>query len=147
MSLAHQRVDFHSTNTFCPRQFCGVNVIAYYSSTVFVEGGLSEISALLASFGFGLINWLFAFPAVITIDTFGRRNLLLVTFPLMSLFLLLTGFAFFIPETKARTGVIALGIYLFAMVSGSPPPVAPRFTRRKQKHAHLAQICTYLGQI
>jgi hypothetical protein len=34
-----------------------------------------------------------ALPAVYTIDTFGRRNLLLVTFPLMALCLLLTGFA------------------------------------------------------
>lgn len=77
--IAFCRLGCMLTLSFC-RQFCGVNVIAYYSSSIFVEGGLSEISALLASFGFGLINWLFAFPAVITIDKFGRRNLLLVTF-------------------------------------------------------------------
>jgi hypothetical protein len=54
-----------------------------------------------------------AAPAVYTIDTFGRRPLLLVTFPLMSLFLLMTGFAFYIPEeSKARIAVVALGIYL-----------------------------------
>ncbi|KAF9004952.1 hypothetical protein BDZ89DRAFT_1095624 [Hymenopellis radicata] len=65
--------------------------------------------------GFGMVNWLFAFPAVYTIDTFGRRNLLLTTFPLMAAFLLLTGFAFWIPEDagRARIGVVALGIYLF----------------------------------
>ncbi|KAF8736151.1 hypothetical protein AX14_000792 [Amanita brunnescens Koide BX004] len=99
------------------QQFCGVNVIAYYSSTIFLQANFTEIQALLASFGFGLINFIFAFPAVYTIDTFGRRNLLLVTMPLMAVFLLLTGFAFWIPvDSKAHIGVVALGIYLFTMV-------------------------------
>jgi len=66
--------------------------------------------------GFGVINFLFAIPAIYTIDTFGRRNLLLTTFPLMAIFLLFTGFSFWIPETKARLACVALGIYLFGMV-------------------------------
>ena len=97
------------------QQFCGVNVIAYYSSNVFVQSGFDNIQALLASFGFGLINWIFAFPAVYTIDTFGRRGLLLTTFPLMAIFLLMTGFSFWIPEGKGRLAVVALGIYLYTM--------------------------------
>jgi MFS family permease len=64
-----------------------------------------------------VINWLFAIPAFYTIDTFGRRNLLLSTFPLMALFLLFTGFSFWIPEdNKAHIGCIALGLYLYGMV-------------------------------
>jgi len=99
------------------QQFCGVNVIAYYSSSIFIDSGFSEINALAASLGFGIINWLFALPAVWTIDTFGRRNLLLTTFPLMALFLLFTGFSFWIPaEGTARVACVALGIYLFGMV-------------------------------
>ncbi|KIY53043.1 hypothetical protein FISHEDRAFT_69189 [Fistulina hepatica ATCC 64428] len=98
------------------QQFCGVNAIAYYSSNIFVQANFSEIQALCASFGFGAINFVFAIPAIKTIDTFGRRNLLLVSFPLMAIFLLLTGFAFYIPEdSKARIAVVALGIYLFTM--------------------------------
>ncbi|BGP49476.1 hypothetical protein JCM10450v2_005367 [Rhodotorula kratochvilovae] len=95
------------------QQFCGINVIAYYSSTIFREAGFSEISALGASLGFGAINWIFAAPAFWTIDTFGRRTLLLISFPLMAVFLLMTGFAFWIPkESTAHIAVIALGIYL-----------------------------------
>ena len=97
------------------QQFCGVNVIAYYSSNVFASSGFSTFQSLLASFGFGIINWVFAFPAVYTIDTFGRRNLLLTTFPLMAIFLLMTGFAFWIPSEKPRLAVVALGIYLFGI--------------------------------
>lgn len=70
-----------------------------------------------ASLGFGVINWLFAIPAFYTIDTFGRRNLLLTTFPLMSIFLFFTGFSFWIPkDSPAHLGCIALGIYLFGAV-------------------------------
>ncbi|GAA5892052.1 hypothetical protein JCM6882_005680 [Rhodosporidiobolus microsporus] len=99
------------------QQFCGINVIAYYSSTIFRQAGFSEISALGASLGFGALNWIFAAPAVWTIDTFGRRTLLLISFPLMAAFLLLTGFAFFIPADggSARIAVVALGIYLHCM--------------------------------
>ncbi|KAK9452060.1 uncharacterized protein V1518DRAFT_49370 [Limtongia smithiae] len=98
------------------QQFCGVNVIAYYSSVIFTDSGFSEISALLASMGFGIVNFVFAIPAVYTIDTFGRRFLLLTTFPLMALFLLFTGFSFFISADTARIACVALGIYLFGIV-------------------------------
>jgi hypothetical protein len=50
-----------------------VNIIAFYSTTIFKEAGGSDTQALLASWGFGLINFVFAWPAVYTIDTFGRR--------------------------------------------------------------------------
>lgn len=55
------------------QQMCGINIIAFYSSTVFSQAGASVTESLLASWGFGLINFLFAWPAVWTIDTFGRR--------------------------------------------------------------------------
>lgn len=40
------------------QQFCGINVIAYYSSSIFIEANLSEIKAMLASWGFGMINFI-----------------------------------------------------------------------------------------
>ena len=96
------------------QQMCGINVIAFYSSTIFSNAGYTQQQALLASWGFGLVNWLFAFPAVWTIDTFGRRNLLLFTFPNMAWTLLAAGFSFFIPETsKARISLVALFVFLF----------------------------------
>ncbi|KAG8531043.1 uncharacterized protein KY384_004400 [Bacidia gigantensis] len=100
------------------QQFCGVNVIAYYSSQFFLDAQFNPVNALSASLGFGIINWLFALPAVYTIDTFGRRNLLLTTFPLLSLFLFFTGFSFLIPEEThhtARVACVALGVYLFGI--------------------------------
>jgi sugar porter (SP) family MFS transporter len=102
------------------QQFCGINVIAYYSSSIFIEAGFGEVSAMLASWGFGMINFTFAIPAFLTIDKFGRRNLLLTTFPLMAIFLIMTGAGFTIDyNERGKNAVIILGIYLFSAVYSS----------------------------
>jgi MFS family permease len=91
-----------------------VNIIAFYSSTIFSQAGASNVGALLASFGFGLVNFIFAWPAVWTIDTFGRRGLLIFTFPQIFWTLLAAGMCFYIPkDNNARLGLIAFFIYLF----------------------------------
>ena len=57
----------------------------------------------------------FAWPAVRSIDTFGRRALLLFTFPHMAWTLLAAGLCFLIPSSNgAHIGLIAFFIFLFA---------------------------------
>lgn len=99
------------------QQFCGVNATVYYSNTILTKrGGFKDRNALLVSMGFGIINFLFAFPAVWTIDTFGRRNLLLSTFPFMALFQLLMVIAFQLSEgSTAQNVLVILGMYLFGV--------------------------------
>jgi MFS family permease len=61
------------------------------------------------------VNFIFAWPAFFTIDTYGRRTLLLFTFPQMAWTLLAAGFSFYIDDgNSARLGVIAFFIFLFA---------------------------------
>ncbi|KAK2746205.1 hypothetical protein FQN57_003327 [Myotisia sp. PD_48] len=98
------------------QQFCGVNAIMYYSTSMFRTAGFSRRMSLITSLGCGITNWIFALPAVYTIDTFGRRNLLLTTFPLMAIFLLFTGFSFWIQADTARLACVATGIYLYMVV-------------------------------
>jgi hypothetical protein len=108
------------------QQMCGINIISFYSSTIFREGGASIKEALIASFGFGIVNFIFAWPAVWTIDTFGRRGLLLFTFPNMFWTLLTAGMCYYIPQdSKAHLGLIALFIYIFCAFyspGGGPIP-------------------------
>ncbi|KAL4992674.1 hypothetical protein BDW68DRAFT_173062 [Aspergillus falconensis] len=98
------------------QQFCGVNAIMYYSSSMFTDAGFSRENALLVSLGCGITNWIFAVPAIYTIDTFGRRNLLLTTFPFMAIFLFWSGFSFYIENEQTRTAMVATGIYLYMIV-------------------------------
>ena len=108
--------------------------MAFYSATLFTEAHASERSALFFSWGFGLTNFAqvttsvsriqlidkltchrFAWPAVFTIDTFGRRALLLVTFPNMAWTLLATAFCFKIPiDNHAHLPVLAVFVYLYS---------------------------------
>ncbi|KAI0182143.1 hypothetical protein GGR52DRAFT_578212 [Hypoxylon sp. FL1284] len=98
------------------QQMCGINIIAFYSSSVFREAGTSDFNALLASWGFGLVNFLFAWPAIWTIDTFGRRSLLLFTFPNMAWSLLAAGLCTLIPKSsQVHLGLVALFVYIFAV--------------------------------
>lgn len=101
------------------QQFSGINIMAFYSSTIFAAANYSTRDCLLASMGFGLVMFIFAFPAVYMVDTFGRRNLLLVTFPNMAWCLLAAGFSFQIDkDSSARVPLIAFFIYLFTAMYG-----------------------------
>lgn len=123
-----RRATLASWTVMLAQQMCGINIVAFYSSTIFAQAGANVTEALLASWGFGLINFLFAFPAVFTIDTYGRRALLLFTFPQMAWTLLAAGFSFYIPqEQTAHLACISLFVFMFAAfysVGEGPVPFA-----------------------
>lgn len=112
-----RRASLAAFTVMIAQQMCGINIIAFYSSTVFKEAGVTDKIALVASLGFGAVNFIFAWPAIWTIDTFGRRSLLLFTFPQMAWTLLAAGMCFFIDvdqeKSTLRLGMVALFIYLF----------------------------------
>lgn len=111
----NRRATLASWTVMIAQQMCGINIIAFYSTSVFAQAGASKFEAYLSTMGFGLINFVFAFPAIWTIDTFGRRSLLLFTFPQMAWTLLAAGLCSLIPShTGLHTIFVALFVYLFA---------------------------------
>ncbi|MCJ1477790.1 hypothetical protein MMC13_006463 [Lambiella insularis] len=120
-----RRATLASFTVMLAQQMCGINIVAFYSSTIFVNAGASPFHALLASWGFGAVNFVFAWPAVWTIDTFGRRALLLFTFPQMAWTLLAAGFCDYIPQdSTSHLGMIAFFVFLFgAFYSPGEGPV------------------------
>jgi len=97
------------------QQMCGINIIAFYSATIFSQAGFNETDSLLLSWGFGLTNFVFAWPAVWSIDKFGRRGLLLFTFPNMAWSLLVAGCCLLIDESsRAHVALVALFVFIFA---------------------------------
>jgi MFS family permease len=110
-----RRATVAATVVMSSQQFCGINIIAFYSSTLFAEAGASVKDSLISSLGFGLLNFVFAFPAVWAIDSFGRRSLLLFTFPQMAWTTFAAGLCFYIPkDSTAHMGMILLFVYIFA---------------------------------
>ncbi|KAK0867179.1 hypothetical protein LTS02_004346 [Friedmanniomyces endolithicus] len=118
------------------QQLCGVNALQFFSSTFFCDArkgtmkdedllaNSSYLQPLFLSWGIGLANFLFTFPAYYFIDRKGRRWLLLITIPLMALTSLAAGLSFLIPVANgARTPVIAIFTFLFmaAYSSGIGP--------------------------
>ncbi|KAI8628443.1 major facilitator superfamily domain-containing protein [Xylariaceae sp. FL1651] len=74
------------------------------------------LQPMLYSFGYGAVNFLFGLPAIRTIDTLGRRKWLVLTLPLMGLFMTAAALSTLLPDgNQARGGVIALFVYLFAV--------------------------------
>ncbi|KAK5995691.1 Putative polyol transporter 2-like protein [Cladobotryum mycophilum] len=106
------------------QQLCGINVLAFYSGTFFGRAGaIPKVAAMGYSLGFGAINFLFALPAIRSIDTLGRRKWLLITLPFMSLFMLAAALSFKISHHDTRIGVAAFFLLLFAAVYS--PGVGP----------------------
>lgn len=70
----------------------------------------------MASTIFGLVNFLGAIPAIWTMDSLGRRSLLLLTLPLMAVSMGVAGLSFSITDDTVRFGMITSMIYLFCLL-------------------------------
>ncbi|KXH67587.1 hypothetical protein CSAL01_03626 [Colletotrichum salicis] len=103
-----------SSTVALAQQLCGINVLAFYSGTLFSRAGAVKRDAMFFSLGYGAVNFIFGLPAIRTIDTLGRRKWLILTLPVMALFMLLAGVSFNIHNPDAKVPVVALFILLFA---------------------------------
>ncbi|KAL2819664.1 putative facilitated glucose transporter [Aspergillus cavernicola] len=114
-----RRANYGASTVMLAQQMCGINIISFYSSTIFVNAGYSDTEALYASLGYGAIQMLATIPTLFLIDTKGRRTLCLITFPLMCIFLLAGGLSLLHPDDTGtrgeRIGPVALFIYLFTI--------------------------------
>ena len=114
---------YASYTVMLTQQLSGINIIAFYSSTIFVNSGFSILTAHWASVIFGLVNFLGAFPAIWTMDKWGRRSLLLWTLPAMALTMAAAGWSFSIQGSNAQFVTLAGLIYLFCAIYS--PGVGP----------------------
>ncbi|OHW90819.1 sugar transporter [Colletotrichum incanum] len=103
-----------SSTVALAQQLCGINVLAFYSGTLFNRAGVEKRTSMIFSLGYGAVNFVFGLPAIRTIDTLGRRKWLMLTLPVMALSMLLAGVSFRIHNDDARVAVVTLFILLFA---------------------------------
>ncbi len=86
-------------------QFCGISIIAYYSSAILVRAGFADRSALAAALGFGAVNCAASalLPCTRLLERVGRRLLLLSALPLMALCLAGVAISFAAIPARAPT--------------------------------------------
>lgn len=103
-------------------QICtGINTIIYYTPTIFNLAGFSDnISAIYATIGIGLVNFLMTFIAIAYIDKFGRKPLLYIGLSGMLISLFILSGAFAMGESGKWLAVASVVIYIasFAMSLG-----------------------------
>ncbi|KAL4798755.1 hypothetical protein BDV19DRAFT_376638 [Aspergillus venezuelensis] len=100
------------------QQLCGINVLTYYSSTVFGNAApLNQINFL--NFGFGASNFVFTLPAFFLIDFKGRRFILLTSFFFMTITLLGASFCFNIEAEVERVAAVVVTVIVLYTASYS----------------------------
>lgn len=81
------------------QQVTGINTVIYYAPTILTTAGQqSDTAAILSTVGIGTVNVLMTVVALILIDSWGRRPLLLIGTSIMVLSLALLGIGSAFPE-------------------------------------------------
>jgi Sugar phosphate permease len=76
------------------QQFVGINVVLYYAPEIFKTMGSGTDSALLQTIVVGIVNLSFTVLAILTVDRFGRKPLLITGALVMAVSMLLLGTSF-----------------------------------------------------
>jgi len=126
-----RRANYGASTVMIAQQMCGINIISFYSSTIFTDVGYSPEQALYASLGYGAVQVVFTIPTLFMIDPVGRRRLCLITFPFMCIFLLAAGLSLLNTSGSdaAQIGPVVLFVYLFTIAySLGEGPVAFQYS-------------------
>jgi MFS transporter, SP family, galactose:H+ symporter len=112
------------------QQLVGINVMIYYSPTIF---GYAGMTGLLAMITVPTVNMLFTFPAITLVEKWGRKKLLYVGAVAMFVTMLAAGFAFqsignvsdpsLISGTPKTLLLIAVIVYIFGFAVSWGPVV------------------------
>ncbi len=76
------------------QQFIGINVVLYYAPEIFKTMGAATDTALLQQIIVGAVNLSFTVLAILTVDKFGRRPLMIVGALVMALSMFILGTTF-----------------------------------------------------
>jgi SP family xylose:H+ symportor-like MFS transporter len=87
------------------QQFVGINVVLYYAGNIFRNMGASTDSSLLQTIIVGIVNLTFTVVAILTVDKFGRKPLMIIGSIGMAVSMLALGFTFFFGKTGGELTV------------------------------------------
>jgi SP family arabinose:H+ symporter-like MFS transporter len=88
-------------------QLSGVNIVVYYGPKILMAAGYEDLAALLSQVGFGFINLVFTILALLLIDRWGRRPLLINGMAVVTMALVAIG-ALFMTGIEGPDGVVTV---------------------------------------
>jgi SP family sugar:H+ symporter-like MFS transporter len=104
------------------QQFVGINVIFYYSASLWQSVGINQSDSLLISFSTSIINIVGTFIAISLVDRIGRKPLLLIGSTGMTIALAVAAWAFSagvptdkivrLPETQGLVALVAAHVFV-----------------------------------
>jgi MFS transporter, SP family, xylose:H+ symportor len=86
------------------QQFVGINAVLYYAANIFRNMGASTDSSLLQTIIVGIVNGVFTVVAIVTVDKFGRKPLMVIGSIGMAVSMIGLGFTFY----SQHVGLLAL---------------------------------------
>ncbi len=91
------------------QQFVGINVVLYYAPEIFKNMGSGTDTALLQTIIVGVVNLTFTVIAILTVDKFGRKPLMITGAIGMAIFMFILGLLFFLGSMGIAAIVAMLG--------------------------------------
>jgi SP family xylose:H+ symportor-like MFS transporter len=95
------------------QQFVGINVVLYYAPEIFKKMGSGTDVSLLQTIIVGFINLIFTVIAIVTVDKYGRKPLMIIGALGMAISMTALGFSFYFE----KVGLISL-IFMLTYVAG-----------------------------
>ena len=101
------------------QQFVGINVVLYYAPEIFKTMGAATDAALLQQIIVGAVNLSFTVLAILTVDRFGRRPLMIIGALIMAVSMFILGSTFY-THSVGMGSLICMLVYTagFAMSWG-----------------------------
>ncbi len=102
------------------QQFVGINVVLYYAPEIFKNMGSGTDTALLQTIIVGAINLSFTVVAILSVDKFGRKPLMIIGAVGMAFFMFALGFSFYFQTMGLGALIFMLGYVACFAVSWGP---------------------------
>ncbi|HVT90710.1 MAG TPA: sugar porter family MFS transporter [Tepidisphaeraceae bacterium] len=100
------------------QQWCGINVIFNYAAAIFKDAGYDISGALQNIVATGLVNLLFTFVAMFTVDRLGRKPLMLFGAAALTVIYALIGYGYYVKAGGGQVpGILFLVLVLCAIAA------------------------------
>jgi MFS transporter, SP family, xylose:H+ symportor len=101
------------------QQFVGINVVLYYAGNIFRNMGSSTDTSLLQTIIVGAVNLVFTVVAILTVDKFGRKPLMIIGSLGMAVSMIALGTTFYLGGTSLSSAGSLIALIFMLLYTAS----------------------------